>query len=135
MTKPKQKKDDKPRKTWSRQKKEVDVDLLRKIAAVNCSYEEMGGILECSSDTLSRHYKKEIDQERAKGYASLRKSQFKYALRGNASLLIFLGKVYLKQRPEEEGTGETINVIINDTHIAQVKKNGKKESVEGENGE
>ena len=103
----------------------IDEALLRKLAAIHCSYEEMGWIVECSADTLTRRFKSIIEQERAKCYASLRKSQFKNALRGNATLLIYLGKVYLKQRPDDESKGEEINVYINDNHMAKVNRNGK----------
>ena len=117
-------KEDKENRTRGK-KVEIDEELLKKIAAVHCSYEEMGWIVGCSVDTLNRRYRDTIEHERSKGFASVRKAQFKYALRGNAQLLIFLGKVYLNQKVEEESSNETINVIINDTHTKKVKKNGK----------
>lgn len=110
-------------------KLELDEELLRRVASVGCSYEEIAYIVGCGRHTLMRRYKEVIEKERAKKYASLRAAQFKYALKGNASLLIFLGKIYLKQKPEGDEDSETINVYINDDHKAKVsKKKGKDES-------
>ena len=83
-----------------RPKKELNLALAEKLAAVMCTQEEIAGILDVSVDTLQRNpefcgiYKKA--QETAK--MSLRRSQYKKALGGDTTMLIWLGKVYLGQK-------------------------------------
>jgi hypothetical protein len=56
-------------------------------------------------------YQKAILKGRARLHQTLRRAQLKSALRGNASMLIFLGKVYLNQK-------EAIDHNVSATHQA-----------------
>ncbi len=77
----------------------IDYELVEKLANIMCTQKEIATILGCSTDTLFRDakfsdiYKKGIET----GKSSLRRTQFKIA-ENNASMAIFLGKVYLNQR-------------------------------------
>lgn len=83
-----------------RPKKEIDYVAVEKLASIQCTQEEIANFLELSVRTLQRDeefcrlYKKGMDN----GKMSLRRTQFKIAEKGNASMAIFLGKQYLGQR-------------------------------------
>lgn len=98
-----------------RPKFEIDYELVRKLANIQCTQKEIASILGCSDRTLQndeefmRVFKEGIES----GRASLRRYQFKLAEK-NASMAIFLGKQYLGQRDNIE--------VTNETEINQVKE-------------
>ena len=109
-----------------RPKKEIDYGVVEKLANIQCTQEEIAGVLGISVRTLQRDeefcriYKK--GQENGK--MSLRRIQFKLAEK-NTSMAIFLGKQYLGQKdnPHEEGYNDEINNNIN--NIANLINNPK----------
>ena len=78
--------------------------LVRKLAGIQCTDEEIAAGLGCSQDTLARGRKREPDLDaailegRANGRMSLRRAQYQKALDGNPTMLIWLGKQILGQR-------------------------------------
>lgn len=100
----------------ARPKKEIDYDIVEKLANIQCTQEEIASFLGLSVRTLQRDeefchlYKK--GQENGK--MSLRRIQFKLAEK-NTSMAIFLGKQYLGQKdnPHEENYNDEINNNIN----------------------
>ena len=92
----------------ARPKKTIDYETVEKLASIQCTQEEIANILGLSVRTLQRDeefcrlYKKGQED----GKMSLRRTQFKIAEKGNASMAIFLGKQYLGQRdmPDKEET-------------------------------
>lgn len=90
-----------PSKPMSDEEYEKLIAMIR----IQCTQEEICGIYEMSIDTLNRRiaergdenfaglYKKHSDE----GKASLRRSQWKKAQEGNATMLIWLGKQMLGQ--------------------------------------
>jgi len=88
----------------ARPKKEIDYVLVGKLAMIQCTQEEIAGILDIDVRTLLRdetfchifHTKKED------GKASLRRMQWKKAEEGNATMQIWLGKQYLGQTDKQE---------------------------------
>lgn len=82
-----------------RPKKEIDYDVVEKLASIQCTQEEIANFLNLSVRTLQRDeefcrlYKKGQDN----GKMSLRRYQFKLAEK-NTSMAIFLGKQYLGQK-------------------------------------
>jgi hypothetical protein len=95
---------DGPKPKMGRPKKKLNFELVEKLAAIMCTQEEIAGILNVSLSTLKRNedfctiYKKAQDGAKM----SIRRSQFKKALAGDTTMLIWLGKIYLGQR-------ETVN--------------------------
>jgi hypothetical protein len=85
----------------------IDYRLAASLAGIQCTVEEIASILECSSDTLARDarfcglYKKKVDS----GRMCLRRHQWKAVEEGNATMMIWLGKQYLKQTDRTELTG------------------------------
>lgn len=81
---------------------EAGIKTVEKLASIMCTDEEIQYLLEVSLDTLNAPHNKEAFQEakkkgQSKGKSSLRRWQFKCAEKGNATLLVWLGKQYLDQ--------------------------------------
>lgn len=99
-----------------RPKKEIDYNVVEKLASIQCTQEEIANFLELSVRTLQRDeefcriYKKGMDN----GKMSLRRIQFKLAEK-NTSMAIFLGKQYLGQKDviENNNNGNERITIIN----------------------
>ena len=85
-----------------RHKKPVDEDLLRKLASIHCTMEEMASIVKVSVDTLERRFADVIKEERSKGKMSLRRWQWTLASKENLGMLVWLGKQHLGQSEKVE---------------------------------
>jgi len=98
-----------------RPKIKLDYTLITKLAHIQCTIEEIAAILEVSHDTLQRDeqfcvlYKKGMDE----GKSCLRRMQWKGAEDGNTTMLVWLGKQYLKQTDKNnlELTGKDGNEL------------------------
>ena len=84
-------------KKMGRPVKEIDEDLLYKLAQIHCTMKEMVDIIGVSEDTLKRRYAGIIDKGKAEGKMRLRRKQIEVAMSGNPAMLIFLGKALLSQ--------------------------------------
>lgn len=86
---------------------EIDYAAVEKLAGIQCTQEEIASYLGCSVDTLTRDdkfcgiYKSAID----KGRMSLRRHQWKALEAGDKTMLVWLGKQYLRQSERQELTG------------------------------
>ena len=85
-----------------RPKKNISINLVANLAAHGCTTEEIGTIVGCSKDTLERRFSAVLKKGRANMKMSLRRRQMKLAMEGNATMLIWLGKQYLKQKDKRE---------------------------------
>lgn len=94
--------------TRGRPKKIIDKDAFEKLCSLQCTQEEICGVLGVSDKTLESWCKKEYKanfsevfrEKRQIGRMSLRRSQFKLAEK-NATMAIWLGKQYLDQRDKD----------------------------------
>lgn len=90
----------------ARPKKELNWEVIDKLCEFQATQEEIAQFCECSVDTLDRRSKElfdmsfadYFDEKRGKGKISLRRAQWQSAQKGNATLLIWLGKQYLGQK-------------------------------------
>ena len=82
----------------ARPKKEIDEELLYKLALIHCTMIEMADIVGVSQDTLKRRYADIINKGKAEGKMRLRRKQVEVAMSGNHTMLIWLGKQMLGQR-------------------------------------
>jgi hypothetical protein len=95
----------------ARPRKEIDQKAFEKLCGLQCTQQEICDWFDCDDVTLNswckRTYHKGFSevfaQKRGKGRVSLRRSQWQAAEKGNASLLIWLGKQWLgqKEKPDE----------------------------------
>jgi AraC-like DNA-binding protein len=87
----------------------IDPQHVLALARIHCTYDEIASVVGCSTDTLKRRFADLIEKGREEGKASLRRMQFKRALEGNTTMLIWLGKQHLgqsdQQRIEAVGNG------------------------------
>jgi hypothetical protein len=80
----------------------IDPKLVRNLASIFCSMEQIAIACDCSVDTLERRFADIIKAGRETGKTSLLKKQFEVAMSGNVGLLIWLGKQYLGQSDVEK---------------------------------
>ncbi len=96
----------------ARPKKKIDPEQVLKLAAINCSYDEMGSVLGCSPDTLERRFAGVIKKGRDNGKMSLKRKQYEIAMSGNVTMLIWLGKIMLGQVEKQEVAVTNIPITI-----------------------
>ena len=89
----------------SRMPAEIDLAELEKLAAMQCTDEEVAAWFGVNVRTIERKRKdpafvETIERGRAKGKISLRRSQLKMVDQGNPAMAIWLGKQYLNQTDE-----------------------------------
>jgi len=99
-----------PAKKNGRPKKEIDFTMVEELCKIQCTGEEISAVLKVNYDTLNARIKEEYGlsfsdyykRESAGGKTSLRRVQFKSALGGNVTMLIWLGKNYLGQKEPDK---------------------------------
>src|SRR5579862_7473727 len=89
----------------ARQPAEIDLAELEKLAAMQCTDEEIAAWFGVATRTIERKRKNPafadtLQRGKAKGRISLRRSQFKAVEQGNPTMQIWLGKQYLGQTDE-----------------------------------
>src|SRR5512142_1202602 len=82
-----------------RPRKHIDLELVEKLAHIQCTHAEIASTLGVSVDTLNRneHFAETYKRGAEGGRKSLRRMQFESANRGNVVMQIWLGKQYLGQ--------------------------------------
>ena len=111
--------------------------LVRKLASIQCTDEEIAAGIGCSQDTLARGRKRDQELDaaiidgRANGRMSLRRAQYQKAMDGNPAMLIWLGKQVLGQRenfvdnmPETDECGVLVTpgLVSEEEWLAATKK-------------
>lgn len=92
---------------------DLDVDQMKKLAAMQCTFDEIAAWFGCSRSTLyaREDYREIIEQERLKAHASMRRSMFQAALDGDRQMMIWLSKQYLGMREKTEHSGEGLRPL------------------------
>jgi hypothetical protein len=107
--------------------KRVDIETVKKLAQLHCTYQEIAEFVGVSTKTLQRSYVHYIKKGRELGKISLRKAQFEKALGGSVPMMIWLGKQHLDQKDKIEQTNfnEPLPLII-EAKAEEIKTDGKK---------
>ena len=103
-----------PKRNRGRPRKPFDRALVRRLAGVGLTVEEIAMVCGVSKSTVLRHASRALNRGRANMTISLRRAQFRSAKRGNVAMLIWLGKQYLGQRDRQEVTtehGGTLRIV------------------------
>jgi hypothetical protein len=79
----------------ARPKKKIDPEQVQKLAAINCSYAEIGAIVGCDSSTLTRRFAQDIEKGREIGKSSLKRKMWDIAMNNNVTMCIWLSKQML----------------------------------------
>lgn len=86
-----------PQKT-GRPRLKIDPNEVYRLAKVGCSDSEIGSLLGCDPQTISRRFSGETTKGRMTLKRRLRRKQLELALKGDRTMLIWLGKQMLDQR-------------------------------------
>ncbi len=81
---------------------EIDTEQVEKLAMMHCKTTEIAAFFDVSVDTIDRNYAENLRKGRDKGKMSLRRKQYDVAMKGNVSMLIWLGKNLLDQSDKQE---------------------------------
>jgi hypothetical protein len=81
----------------------LDKEQVTLLASFHCTLEEMASFFKCDRHTLTANYSPEIAKGKADGKIRLRKKQFDVAMKGNTTMLIWLGKQILSQNDQNVG--------------------------------
>ena len=95
----------------------IDPDEVKKLAAMQCTMEEMAHFFDCSVDTLERHFADTIKEGRSKGKISVKRALFDKAVKGDLGAIIWWGKNFAGMSDKvEQKINETegFKVIIED---------------------
>jgi len=85
---------------------DVDRELVWRLACLQATYREIGDVVGLSHTAIANNFGDLIEKGRSVGKKSLRRAQFSKALDGDTRMLIHLGKNYLGQKDNVEGTDE-----------------------------
>ena len=93
-----------------RPRREIDYKTLDNLCMIMCTGEEIAAILEMDMDTLNACLKRDgnetfsvyFQKKSSNGKMSLRRMQFKKAVEGNPTMLIWMGKQILGQSDKAE---------------------------------
>lgn len=89
-----------------RPRKEIDWELVKELAELQCTQDEIASALRISTNTL-RQYPQFLQLHKEgleNGRKCLRRWQYQKARDGNVTMLIWLGKQYLGQRDRIDHT-------------------------------
>lgn len=109
-------------------RKKVDIDLLKTLAGIGCTVEEMASAVKVSKDTLERRYAAVINEGKNNGKMSLRREMYKSAQRGNVAMQIWLSKNWLgmRDRIEHSSDPEAPSKLVID--LSGMESDGQKKS-------
>lgn len=106
---PTKKAEDATKNKGGRPPKQIDLNQVKQLAALQCTDSEIRSVLGVSKDTFIRRkadpeFAQAIADGKEMGKVSLRRMQWNLA-KNSTAMLIFMGKNYLNQRdkPEDEG--------------------------------
>ena len=105
-----------------RPKAQIDFEVVKKLAAIMCTEDEIAAFLGVSTRTLQRNeefcrvYKNGLEI----GRMSIRRAQMKKALGGDTSMLIWLGKQQLGQSDHvknDVSVDQPIRLVVDETDM------------------
>lgn len=104
-----------PKRSFS----DKDINQIKVLARCHCPDSEIAAFMECGEKTIQRHFGPLVKEMREAGKANIRAKQFELAMKGDKTMLIWVGKQILGQR-------DRFNQEIIQPPIA-VTEEGKKE--------
>lgn len=100
-------------KKMGRPPKEIDKEQFEKLCGLQCSIIEVCDYFDVTDKTLNswckrtydKTYSEVFEEKRSSGKISLRRAQYQLALKGNATMLIWLGRNWLGQTDKDKSDG------------------------------
>ena len=93
-------------KEKGRPKAKIDTAQLDKLAAMQCTLEEIANWFGVNKSTISRRFATNIIKGKSTGKISLRRAMYTKALEGNVVMQIWLSKQYLGMKERVETSEE-----------------------------
>ena len=89
--------------------KDIDRDLVWRLACMQCTLREIADVVGVSHETVRKHFGDLIEKGKSVGKKSLRRAQWDKALNDRSDrMLIFLGKQYLSQSDTPANTEDNL---------------------------
>ena len=96
----------------------INWETVDSMCAIQCTGEEIAGVLGCDYDTFQLACKREkkmvfteyFNKKRSNGKMSLRRKQYSTAMDGNPTMLVWLGKNWLGQTDKIEAAVKTSQI-------------------------
>ena len=85
---------------------EKDIEQIKTLARCHCPDNEIAAYLGCGESTIRRHFGTLLKEARDTGKANLRAKQYRLAMEGDKTMLIWLGKQILGQKDRNEYSTE-----------------------------
>lgn len=102
-----------------RDRKEIDLDVVKSLASIGATQDEIASVLGVSKDWLQKERERDaalaiaMDEGISEMKTSLRRVQMQMALSGNVAMLIWMGKQVLGQADKQENNSKTeINITV-----------------------
>ncbi len=111
---------------------EQGIQMVEQLARLMCTEEEIGAIINMSCDTIHNEendllFRTAFENGKEQGKASLRRKQYEVAMKGNPTMLVWLGKQYLKQAEKIEADVTDNQKLEEMKAFMEIIKNGKEE--------
>jgi hypothetical protein len=96
--------------------KQIDGELVKKLAAIHCTKNEIAAVVGCNPDTLYARFSEVLRLGDEEGKMSLKRKMHEVAMKGNVSMLIWLSKQRLGyvDKQAENNVQANYTVIINE---------------------
>ena len=91
----------------ARPQKEIDTEQLNKLAAMQCTLQEIADWFNVDKSTISRRFATNVTKGKSRGKISLRRAMYTKALGGNVTMCIWLSKQYLGMKERVETSEES----------------------------
>lgn len=89
----------------------IDPEQVKKLAAIQCTMVEIAHVVNCSVDTLERHFADIIKEGRSFGVMSQKRKMFEKVLEGDNTMIIWFGKNYCGQSDRHEINSTQLNIV------------------------
>ena len=87
----------KPLKQGGRPQKDIQPEMVEKLASIGCTVDEIATVLGCCRDTLYARFSDSLKKGQNQAKVALRRMQWQSASSGNVTMQIWLGKNMLGQ--------------------------------------
>ena len=115
------------KKKTGRPRKPIDANQVRRLAAIGCTYAEIGAVVGCGKATLSERFRTEIDKGHEQLKRSIRRMQYKAARNGNIVMMIWMGKQYLGQQDKQHVEMQDDTKVEAARDVATIRKELQKD--------
>jgi hypothetical protein len=112
-----------PPRRQDRPRKVLNKGLVLKLSAHGLTQEEIASVCDCSVSLITKKYHDVWERGQTMMKASLKRRQFHVAMKGNTTMLVWLGKQHLGQR-------DNIDSTIDNRHTYYISGPEKTESAD-----